>query len=129
MFGLSRFGFRLFQPRPKIAQAFDGLLGAAQSIKSEVELLAAGNTQQKIANGFRGKSFLCQIAKGVIIASCFRHRFAFDLQMFEVIPVADKLLARAARALSNLVLVMWKDEINTTKMQIESFAEILHGHS
>ena len=129
MFGLSRFGFRFFQPRPKILQAFDGLLGAAQSIKSEIELLARGDAQQKIANGGRGKTFLRQVTKRVVVAFRFRHRLAFDFQMFEVIPVAHKLLCRAAFALGNLVLVMREDKINTTEMQIESFPEIFHGHS
>ena len=34
----------------KVAQAGNGFLGAAQGVESKVELLAAGNTEQEIAD-------------------------------------------------------------------------------
>jgi hypothetical protein len=42
--------------------------------------------------------------------------------MFEVEPVANELLSSCAFALGNLVLVLGKNEIDATCVQIESFA-------
>src|SRR6266436_7394505 len=43
-------------------------------------------------------------------------------------PVAHERLAGGAFTLRNFVLVMRKCQINSTGMNIQCFAEILHGH-
>src|SRR5689334_21487622 len=48
--------------------------------------------------------------------------------MFEVNPVTNKLLARRAFALRDLVFVMWKNEIDTAGVNVETLTEILHRH-
>src|SRR5258705_6184140 len=48
--------------------------------------------------------------------------------MFEVDPVADKLLARGAFALRNLVVVMRKTQIDAAGMNVEGLSEVLHRH-
>src|SRR5258705_8689355 len=48
--------------------------------------------------------------------------------MFEVDPVADKLLARGAFALRNLVFVMRKDQIDAAGMNVEGLSQVLHRH-
>src|SRR5258705_3845804 len=48
--------------------------------------------------------------------------------MFEVDPVADKLLARGAFALRNLVFVMWKHQIYASGMNVEGLSQVLHRH-
>src|SRR6267154_2021166 len=48
--------------------------------------------------------------------------------MFKVQPVADELLAGGAFALGDFVFVMRKNQIDATGVQVESLAQIFHGH-
>src|SRR6185369_14143121 len=48
--------------------------------------------------------------------------------MLEVNPVADKLFARRAFTLRDLVFVMRKDEIDAARVNIKRLTEILHRH-
>src|SRR5260370_4345872 len=48
--------------------------------------------------------------------------------MFKVQPVADELLAGGAFTLGDFVFVMRKNQIDATGVQVESFAQIFHGH-
>ena len=103
---------RFLQTRAKIAQALDGFLRALQRVKSEIELLAAGNAEQKIADCCRRKAFAGQIAKRVIVAFRLRHRLAFDFEVFKVQPVTHKFFPSGAFALRDLILMMRKNQID-----------------
>src|SRR5205807_3080957 len=117
-----------FQTRPEVAQAFDSLLSALQCIKSKIDLFAAGNTEQKVANCCGRKAFVSQIAKRVIVAFRLGHRLAFDFQVLKVQPVTYELLSRRAFTLSDFILMMRKNQIDAPKMKVEGFAQILHRH-
>src|SRR5947209_1419225 len=62
------FGACLTQSRTKVTQAVDRLLGSAQRIEREVELLAIGNTQEKIANTKWRMTLGGQVAQSVVVA-------------------------------------------------------------
>src|SRR5258706_1629764 len=48
--------------------------------------------------------------------------------MFKVQPVADELLAGGAFALGDFIFVMRKSQIDAAGVQVESLAQIFHGH-
>src|SRR5437016_441300 len=48
--------------------------------------------------------------------------------MFEVQPVADKLVAGSAFTLRDFIFVMRKNQIDTAGVQVERFAEVFHRH-
>ena len=123
-----RLGPGFFQSRAKVAQAGHRFLCAPQRVESKVELLAAGNTQQEIANPRRREALGNQIAKRVVVAFRLGHRLAFDFQVLEVQPVADELLTGSAFALGNFVFVMRKNQIDAAQMKVECLAQVLHRH-
>ena len=61
-------GFSFAQTRLKITQAFDSLFRTADRIESEVELLAIGHAQQKVAQTQRRITLRRQISKRIVVA-------------------------------------------------------------
>src|SRR6267154_2173142 len=48
--------------------------------------------------------------------------------MFKVQPVVDELLAGGAFALGDFVFVMRENQIDAAGVQVESLAQVFHGH-
>ena len=48
--------------------------------------------------------------------------------MGSVQPVTSELAVRRAAALGNLVLVVWKDEVDATTVEVEVLAEVFENH-
>src|SRR6185295_14015185 len=109
----ARLSFRFTQTSAEVAQARNRSLCSGECVESEVELLVVRHTQQKITNCSRRETLRGNVAKRVVVALRLRHRFAVDLQMFEVNPVAYKLFPRCAFTLRDLVFVMRKDEVDS----------------
>ena len=69
-----------------------------------------------------------EIAKGEEIAFGLRHLFPFDQQMLSMNPEADERMPCRGLALSDLVFVMRENIVNASAVNIEHFAQMLHGH-
>src|SRR5437879_5532443 len=88
--------------------------------------------EQQVADFPSGKSFAEQITEREEISERLAHLFAFDQQMGRVEPIFDEALAGRlhgrAFALRDLILMMWKGQVLTAEMQIETWPKNLHAH-
>src|SRR5207253_9559109 len=70
-----------------------------------------------------------QVAQRRKVFEPLRHLLAHRvLQVLGVQPVADELLAGRRLALGNLVLVMRKDVVDATGVDVEALPQVLHAH-
>src|SRR5206468_9064718 len=69
-----------------------------------------------------------QISQSEEVSLRLGHLLAFDEQMFGMQPVAYERLAGCAFALRDFVFMVWKCQVDPASMDIQSLAEIFHGH-
>ncbi len=90
--------------------------------------MAVGNGEQREADGRGFVAAQEQIPEGEEIPFGFGHLATVDEQKADMEPVAREGLAGGGFALRNLVLVMGKHQVFAAGVEVEAFAEILHGH-
>src|SRR5687768_6877880 len=110
----------------KVAQTFDRLLRATQSVKRKIKLLAVRHAQEKVTNAASRVSLCSQISKRIVVTLRLRHGLTLDLEMFEVKPVVDELLSGGSFTLRNLVFVMRKNQVDAPRVDVEGFTQVLH---
>ena len=87
------------------------------------------STNEHVTHFRSSPTFLSELRKRVEVAKRFRHLSVVDLQVSAVHPVVDKFATIGRFTLSNLVLVVRKHVIDTTRVHIEVIAEsgFCHG--
>src|SRR6202142_235648 len=69
-----------------------------------------------------------EIPDGKKVPQTLRHLLAFDQQKPRVKPVARQLLSAERFRLRNFILVMRKNQIFATGVQVETRSQFLHRH-
>ena len=117
-----------FDPAPEVLQPLERGPGLPYGVRREVELALVRNALQGVTNGPGLNPLLQQVPKGMEIALGLGHLLAIHDEMLPVDPVAHEGLGGGGLALSNLVLVVGKDEVHRAAMQVEGLAQVLHAH-
>src|SRR5262249_41374991 len=117
------------QAKNEFLNAVQRILSSSESFKGKAQLLAVANGNEQVTDFEWIVTFLKQVAQRKEIAFGFGHLFAFDKQMLPMNPEANELPARYSLALGDLVLVMRKNIVDASTMNIQRFAEMLHRHS
>ena len=108
-----------------------GGLGVVEAAEGEVELLAVMDRQQRVSQGSRFCRFLGmleEVFQGVEVSAGLRHLFAIDDQVLGMQPMPGEGLAGGRFALGDLVLMMRKDVVYPSAMDVEGLTEVLHAH-
>ena len=109
------------QPLPAAGRRRQGLGG-------EIQRLAVVGLQHEQPQGHRADTALKQRADGGEVAQGFGHLFAAHIDHAVVQPEAGQRMAAGGLRLGDLVLVVRKDQVGTTQMDVDRVAEFLAHH-
>jgi hypothetical protein len=84
--------------------------------------------KQEVADGFGCASLAEKVAQGEVIARGLRHLLSVDQEVLTVHPIAGKCLAAEGFGLCNLILVMRKNEVGPSGVNVEGLAQVLGSH-
>src|SRR5690606_10079775 len=108
--------------------------GIAKPLHREIHIRAIMRlhqleTQYRRMHRTAGHSTFENISDGEEVPFALGHLLPFDEKKTDVEPAASKVFVpRGAAGLSDLALVMRKDQVLASRMNIDFLAELLHGH-
>src|SRR5262245_25867374 len=124
----ARFGLIFSQPVSEVIQALDRRLSLPEALESKIKLFTIMAGEQQVTHRAGRITFGFQIAEGINVTQALRHLLSFDHEEFSMHPIADKRLPGRALLLRNLILVMWKDEVDPAGMYVKGFTQYVHRH-
>ena len=108
--------------------SLDGGRGSGERLPGEVEFLAVGHREEKVAHGHRVVSLREDVVERVEVALGLRHFLAVDEEMLAVHPEIHELLPRRGLALGDLVFVVREDVVHAPRVNVEVISEVLRAH-
>src|SRR5881628_380306 len=116
----------LLQAKQKELDAFQRLLRILERLRAEVQFRAMRNRKQRVAQRQRRVAHLLDLGKRIDVSQRLGNLLLVNIQMLAMDPVADEGLPGGPFALRDLILVMWKNQIDRTGVNVERLAEKLH---
>ena len=115
-----------------LIESLDSIDGGTKSLECKIKILSvlvleSHKTESSCYQSFLGIMILCEnITKCVEIIRTFRHFLVIDEEMSPMQPVFGKCLSSIGLSLSNFILMVRKNQITSTHMDINLRAKELH---
>src|SRR5687768_2887340 len=125
---LARTTLRRLETRRELAYPPDRLLRGLKSLIGQVQLLAIVRRKHEMPDSGGGDSLLAQLLDSKYVTDAFGHFCSLRQQEGTMAPVTRKGLPRGRLGLGDFVLVMRKDEVDPSGVQIQGLTQEIHRH-